>query len=160
MKGRDMGRDCNRSILATSGKLLSSSFRHYLFILISTQRCRLLKRYRSLFLAWPFFTKIPRQNADTEINTNTPHGDSRWQSHKPCLPSLHPYAALGRHMHMLITLRSVRTAANSISHFQECSIVTVPHCHLLHRSEVFLAFIIAPLCCVRTGMSELLAHLP
>lgn len=162
MKGRDIWdvRDGNGSILATSGKLLSSSLRHYLFILISTQRRRQLKRYRCLFLAWPFFTRIPRQNADTGFNTNTPHGDSRWQSHKPFLPSLYSHMPLSADTRTRSSHRSVRTAANSISHFQECSIVTVPHCHSLHRSDVFLAVIIAPLCCVRAGMSEPHAHLP
>lgn len=86
--------DGNGSILATSGKLSSSSLRHSLFILISTQRRRQLKRDRCLFLAWPFFTRIPRQNADTGINTNTPHGDSRWQSHKPLLPCPYSHMSL------------------------------------------------------------------
>lgn len=50
--------------------------------------------HRCLFLVWPFFTRIPRQNADTGINTNTPRGDSRWQSHKPLLPNLYSHMQL------------------------------------------------------------------
>lgn len=120
MKGRDIGRDGNRRY---KRKLLSSSLRHHLFILISTQRhWQQLKRYRCLFLAWPFFTRTPRQNADTGINTNTPHGDSGRQSHQPFLPSLFSHMPLStdtctrsshwdlweQHQHPVLTSRSVQ----------------------------------------------------
>lgn len=60
MKGRHMGRDGNRNVLATSGKLLPSSLRHNLFILISTQRRRQLKRYLSI-LSLTIFHKDPQR---------------------------------------------------------------------------------------------------